>query len=194
MTTWNGTIAVSADDAQEAATSVTINGSTIVADTSPSYLGFRFLNVTIPNAATITAATMQVYCNTTSKDTAEHKIHCEDVDDAAAFAASSSNISNRPLTTAFTLWSAADMGVGWHTTPDFAAAVQEVVNRAGWASGNDLAVIFVWQTNGALRVQAYDSGSNIATITIDYTTGAATGANPKVGRVRLSTKVGGLLA
>jgi len=98
-------------------------------------------------------------------------IYGEDVDDAAAFAASSYNISGRSLTTASVLWySAIGLGTGVKTSPDFKSVVQEIVDRAGWNSGQDMVVIFKGIAGAAFRVRTYDSGSgSYGTLNVTYT-------------------------
>ena len=60
------------------------------------------------------------------------------------------------------------------STPDFAAAVQEVVQRGGWVSGNDLVVMLYNRSTAAFRVNTYDGGgADYATLNVTYTAPAA---------------------
>jgi hypothetical protein len=49
--------------------------------------------------------------------------------------------------------------------------IQEIVDRAGWNSGQDMVTIFKGDDAGTLlRIAAYDGGTgNYATLNIDYT-------------------------
>jgi hypothetical protein len=191
VTIFNAAIAASADDAQQATTTVAITGVTIIVDGAGNWLGFRFQNVTIPQGSAINAATMSVYVQSGATDDPDVDIYCEAADNAATFAATANNISNRARTTAKTNWTAANIGTAWRTTPDFAAVVQEVTDRAGWASGNALAVIFDGLSASALRVRAYDNGAEYATITIDYTAPSSGNATARTARARLTSLIGG---
>ena len=171
MTTFSTTISQSSDDAQEAAGTVTIDGGALNANSATGYFGVRFNNVTIPQGATINTATMDLYFTSGSFDDPDVTIYGEDVDDAATFTTAASSISSRAATTATASWDAASVGTGVKTSPDFASVVQEIVNRAGWASGNDMVIIFKGDDASTLmRVRAYEAGGgDYATIDIDYT-------------------------
>jgi hypothetical protein len=171
VSTFSGTIIQSTDDAQEAEGTVTVDGGAVNANSAAGYIGLRFQNVTIPAGSTINTASMDVYLTSGSFDDPDVTIYGEDVDDAATFAATSNNISGRTLTTATTPWDAGAVGTGWKTTPDFASVIQEIVDRAGWNSGQDMVTIFKGDDAGTLlRIAAYDGGTgNYATLNIDYT-------------------------
>lgn len=186
MTLFSATIVASADDAQEAAGTVTIDGGALNANNATGYIGLRFQNVTIPAGATINTATMDVYLVSGSFDDPDVTIYGHDTDDAGAFTTSSNDISGRTATTATASWDASGLGTGVKTTPDFASVIQEIVDRGGWASGQDIVIILKGDDAGTLlRIRAYDSGSgDYATIDIDYTAAAAqnlTGATISAG-------------
>lgn len=201
MTVFAKAIAAGSDDARQNVTTMDLtNAFTVSIINATDYAGFRFTNVTIPQGSTINSATLNTYLSSSSFDDIDARIYCQDIDDAGTFTSAASDISNRTPTTAYTAWQVTNMGVGWETSPDFAAAVQEVIERPGWASGNDLAVILDNQTAVDCRFRSYEYSVNAwgdnrdaVTITIDYTVAAAGGAMSKTARVRLSTKVGGLL-
>lgn len=109
------------------------------------YVGLRFQSVTIPVGATINSAVIRftAYTDTAISPAGNVTIQCQDADDPGTFTSSNSNISNRTLTTASTVWT---NPVAWvrnitYDSPDISQAVQEVVDRGGWASGNAMAVI-----------------------------------------------------
>lgn len=176
MTAFNATIIASADDAREDTPTTVITGTNITMDTASRYGGFRFQNVTIPQGATISAATLTGTIPAVFNDSPDVTIWCEAADNAAAFAATNNNISGRTATTATATWTATDIGTGAKTSVDFAAAVQEVINRAGWASGNALVVILKGNSVNPLRFNAYDGGgADYATLDVTYTAGGGGG-------------------
>ena len=100
---------------------------------------FRFPNITIPQGAVITSATFFVQDTGWTSGTADGIIRwkMEDADDVATGDANlfvmDDTIWNATLTTAYTdeaLSGATDINV------DITSTVQEIINRAGWASGN----------------------------------------------------------
>lgn len=176
MAIYTAPVAASADDAYQylAGGTMDVTGNVMNVNGTNQYAGMRFLNVTIANAATITSATIDLYITTDAYDDPDLIIYCEDSDDAAAFTATNLDISNRTPTTATTAWQAAAIGAGTKSTPNFATSVKEVVDRVGWASGNDLVVIFKGDDAATLlRFATYDSSNPEAVLTIVH--GAAAG-------------------
>ena len=184
MATFSATIVASADDAVQTAGTVDITSSAININAATSYGGWRFQNVTIPQGSVINTCTMDFYFTSGSFDDPDVTIWAEDIDDAAAFTTGANDISSRTPTTATGSWDVTGVGVGLETTSDFAAVVQEIVDRPGWVSGNDLVIILKGDDAFTLmRVRAYDSGSgDYGTINIDYT--APSTGQPTTARAR----------
>ena len=195
MATWSGTIAASADDAAQAPdTSVSITSVVMNANSASQGGGMRWPNVTIPQGATINSATLTITVLNTSFDDPDVSIYGQAADNAAAFAATNNNVSSRTSTTATVTWTATSIGAGAKNAPELKTVIQEITDRAGWSSGNALALI-IWGRSGAslLRWNQYDNGSGAASLSIDYTDPPAATVGSKTARVRLGTKVGGLL-
>jgi hypothetical protein len=109
-------------------------------------VGLRFIDVDIPQGATIVDAFVQFQVDEASSQTTSLTIEAQDTDNAQAFTSSNWNISNRATTSADVWWNPAT----WKTvgnagakqqTPDIAPIIQEIVNRPGWSSGNALVLI-----------------------------------------------------
>lgn len=138
-------IAASADDARQDVGNpfaMTLDATTLTLnDTRLS--GLRFQNVAVPQGATILSAEIQLTANTTNTGDNTSSIFGEDADDAAQYTSDASNISGRTYTTASASWVIGDWAGndrgGAQLTPDISAIVQEIVDRAGWASGNAMA-------------------------------------------------------
>lgn len=97
----------------------------------------RFTGLAIPQGATITAASLSIPA-TGGSVTPLQTVHirAEAADNPAAVTSRADGVA-RVKTTAQTSWSGMTaISTGSYTTADFTAVVQEVVNRAGWASGN----------------------------------------------------------
>lgn len=113
--------------------------------------GVRFNSVNIAQGTTIASAYLQLYANVQSSagDPALvfSNIYADDVDDAAAWGASS-RPSQITQTTATVAWDSPIWYNGWQSTPDLTAVVQEVISRGGWASGNDLRLA-IWSDSTA---------------------------------------------
>lgn len=142
-------ITLGSDDAQQAGSTVTTTDTflnlPVTAGDEDRLIGLRFQNITIPQGATITGATIMFTSNSNlSGPDANARIYGQAIDSAPTFAASANNISSRARTTTFVDW----IGIaGWSTgesgpdttTPGLAAIVQEIVNRSSWSSGNAIA-------------------------------------------------------
>jgi hypothetical protein len=180
------------DDAQETgAGAVTNNGVTIGGslDATDEQIGMRFQSVTIPNGATINSARLVVVPSSSSEDEPLVTVYMEASDDCATFSTSNNDIKNRSRTTGVS-WSSTDLaanGSTYHATPSLVSDVQAVVNRAGWASGNDMCVIIVSQASNLrdLTVESYENtGTNPPALVIVYSTGGApacTGSHGSAG-------------
>ena len=101
--------------------------------------GFHFSSVSIPFGAKVSAADFQPYMFNVALDDPNCDIYCEDADDAADFTADA-DLVNRTRTTASVEWVETGVGTGFVSAPDISAPVQEVLDRSGWASGNDMLV------------------------------------------------------
>ena len=130
------------------------------ADSTINDAGARFQSVSIPQGAIIQTATMDLYLWNAGFDDVQCEIFGHDTDDAAEFASSAgtNDVVTRTQTSASVAWNDSALGAaGWKTTPDISSVVQEIVDRGGWASGNDLALIF-----------SSDNGSNVSAIFYSY--------------------------
>jgi hypothetical protein len=156
------TVAASADDATErpwGEMEVSSANFNQLRNDSYWYWGMRW-PLAIAQGVTIGANTYaSVYVFSSSIDDPDCAIYCQAADTAAAFAATDYNISSRTRTTDHTHWTATGVGSGYINTPSLTAPIQEVINRAAWASLNYLATI--WQALGNtqfINAYQYDQG------------------------------------
>jgi hypothetical protein len=139
------------DYAQESAGNVATNFGSVsnnIDIINDEWLGMRFRNIAVPRGAKILAVRLSVTINTSTLDEPFHNIYAQASDDGPVFVAGSGNfdLSTRPSTTAVALWDVADLGVGFVATrfvvsADLVPVIQEVVNRAGWVSGNAINIL-----------------------------------------------------
>ena len=122
--------------------------------------GLRFTNVTIPQGATIVSAKITFTATATDGDTVDTEIFGVDEDDTASF---SSDPTGRAQTTASAFWDiAGTTAEAEYDTSSLTSVVQEIVDRAGWASGNDMGFLIEddASTNGKqLTFYGYDSST-----------------------------------
>lgn len=192
MTTFTTTVAASTDDAQESSGTVVTDGVNLNANSTTQLSAMRFTGVTIPPGSTINNAHVTINITSTSYDDPDVTIRSSGEANPATFNTGASHLSSRSKTTASVSWAATTLGAGTENTPDLSTIVQETINLGSWASGNALAIYITGKSGSALRWNAYDNGSGIPSITIDYTA-PTTGAAPRLARARLTTRVGGLL-
>jgi len=140
----------------------------------------RFLNMTIPKGATIDSAilTLKAYATDAAVPVLV-RLYFNDIDDAVA-PISVAEYDALDLTTAYVDWSIPAFTSGTsYNSPDIKTVVQEIVNRAGWASGNDMMLLGPDNGSGAYHMKqpySYDGGSTSGIIlTINYT-------NPVLGQ------------
>lgn len=192
MTTLNLAVAADADGASERQDGTLFGaggtGTSVISSTAAgtrSIAGHRFTGVTIAVGSTINTCVCRVAATSTSFDDILGHIYLNDVDNAANFT-DEADVQSRAKTTANTAWSATALGTSYVTTPGFAAALQEVIDRAGWASGNAVCVLFNGDNSATARtyqIEAYpNAGTEHPLLDIDYTAPAAASGNPWWGQ------------
>jgi len=137
----------------------------------PTTIGLRFSNVAIQKGATIVNASVQFTTDEVSKNASSLVFRAQAADNALAFTTAAFGISSRPRTTASATWAAPEWLVFGEAGPrqrtvNLSAVVQEVVNRAGWASGNALALIVTG--TGRRTAESFEGGSP-AVLHLEYT-------------------------
>jgi hypothetical protein len=177
-TTLNLQVGTGNDDAHETAAGGSFSAASSqflihsnTSSTSRLIGGARFTNITIAPGSTINSATGQIYILSTLQDDVNVDIFCNDVDDANDFS-TEADVTSRTLTTATTSWVQSAAGTGFEVSPSFASAVQEVIDRGGWASGNNLVVIYRGKSdiNQSCICRSYNGNSAEAPkLDIDYT-------------------------
>jgi len=141
----------------------------------------RFQTVPIPQGATITTAYLTFRAKiSTTVDDVNTRIRGEDADDTVTFS-DLTDFDSRPRTTAQVDW---DSIPDWtadtdYDTPEIKTVIQEIVDRAGWASGNSM--VLFWDdfddrsthTSACYRqMMTYDHSSTYAPkLHIEYTEG-----------------------
>lgn len=145
--------------------------------------GIRFTSVTIPAESVINSAYLKLYARNftgNSLNEVRTRISADDTDDALTFSTSGDfDTRYAARTTARVDW---DEIPDWttdvqYTSPDIKTVIQEIIDRGGWASGNDIALF--WEdfdtrsdnvSDGAQRQGvSYDHGSNIPELTVTWT-------------------------
>lgn len=140
-----------------------------------SYRGcWRFQNVTIPQGSTITSATIDLYFQ---KRGMTATLRGYATDNAAAWTPYTVRPGVIAATSASGTMSAATNGA--HSL-NVASIVQEIVNRAGWVSGNALSIFAKEMTFGGYGnfnfTTDYGSGASVGTeasLTVTYTAGSS---------------------
>jgi hypothetical protein len=170
-------VATGNDDAEERLSNgnvgLTSSDLELISDGSNAQLvGMRFTGVAVPNGATITNAYIQFQVDETNTGATNVNIQGEAGDSALQFTSSAYNISSRSKTTTSIPWTP----VSWTTvseagsdqrTPDISAVVQEIVNRTGWASGNDMVILI--SGSGERTAESYNGDlSGAALLHIEY--------------------------
>lgn len=178
--TWTGAIASGADDAEE------WNGSDHRMDlvssdleigndgARPQIVGLRFTGVDIPQSATINSAYVQFGVDGTGSDAVSVVIDGIAHDDVPAFTTTDGDLSGRDKTSinARVAWSppawtsSGEAGVD-QRTPDIAEAVEEIIARPGWTSGNSLGVLITAEADtGTRAAESYDGDSSLAPVLV----------------------------
>lgn len=152
----------------------------------------RFPGVIVPRGATINLATVTYSLTSTKSNSYSLAIGAEAVDNSPSLlpgnsalgSAAAVDLKSRVMTAAKT--SISSIPSGSSLSVSITSAIQEIVNRSGWQSGNALSVITQAgaRTGGAARqFYTYENGSSLPVLSIDY---AAADSGPEPGRFFLS--------
>ncbi len=141
-------------------------------------VGARFQNVTIPRGSVINSADIQVCADSNLTTPTAWTIGAEDVDNAAAWAAGHQpKDAYLSRTSAAVNWSLPPTTVWvagtFYASPDISTVIQEIVSRAGWASGNALNIM-VWflsliGTDRTRVIRMWDYAGNLSGMKLDVT-------------------------
>lgn len=170
MATVQVKITDTADDGYEYQSELVTGGVAAGFDGSDEAIAFlRFLNVAVPQGATIDSATLTLNI-TTVEGTPNTTLYGVDADDAAAFA----DPGNMPLAATKTTASADPDPAGTGSKViTITSIVQEIVNRVGWTSGNAMAFVGVNSagsgSNYWFAEDLEEAGTAEATLDITYT-------------------------
>jgi hypothetical protein len=178
-------IAAGSDDAEQSASgAVNLTSSDLELTTdgnTQQVIGLRFPDLQLPQGAQILRSYLQFTTDEVSTGAANLTIRAQAADNAATFASTSGNISSRSWSTTSASWTPPD----WPTvgqagtaqqTMDLSAVLQTVVDRAGWAPGNAVALQITG--TGRRTARAFEAGATVAPLLrIEYSTGGTTPTN-----------------
>ena len=164
----NVRVAATNDDAEESSSgSMSLSSSDLelTHDSSTQKVGMIFANLAIPPGVTITAAWIQFTAKETQSESTNLTLQAQAIDSALHFTGTSGNISSRARTIASASWSPAPWSVVGEAGPnqktnDLKGVIQEVISRAGWTSGRNLAIIITG--TGHRTAYAYDGRTSSA--------------------------------
>jgi hypothetical protein len=138
--------------------------------------GLRFVNVDIPQGATILSAVLKTCAGQTCDGTkARWKIYGQNAGDCNEFS-TEADFEARPKTVA-----EADTGYlspwvegSWYETTDISAIIQEIVNNPNWKAGNALAILLHGHPEAQTthEIRSYDANpSQAAVLEVTYEAG-----------------------
>lgn len=155
-------------------------------------MGIRFSAVPIPQGSTINSAYLVVTSSGNYiQDTVSAIIQGEDVDSAAVFAGTYADYNGRTKTSATVSWFGVEHWTigSEYVSPNISTVVSEVVNRAGWVTGNNM--VLFWDDRAKMSSQsdympANVRGGSVYKLVVDYTA-ATTVTNANVTTKDAST-------
>lgn len=117
---------------------------------------FRAPAIDIGQRDKIISASIDLFCSFTG--TMDATIFGYAGDDAPQLTGTTSEISNFARTTASVEWDEEQSVTVVYTSPDISSVIREIINRSGWASGNDIGIILRINSTHDTRNRAYDLG------------------------------------
>ncbi len=174
-------ISASTDDAEENSSGAMDLGSSdleMVQESSQQQIGIRFKDIPIAKNANIVSAKITFTVDEVSTGAMTLNIHGEDADDAETFKSGGngtndiSSTTTRPRTTETVSWSPPDFSTvnDKHSVSGLEDIVKEIVDRAGWSAGNDMAFLISGSgtTKRVAKTYDIDNGANAAVLEITF--------------------------
>ena len=129
-------------------------------------VGLRFQDIHIPNGSVIKDAYLEFIADTSTSGATSLNINGQASDSADIFTTDRGDVSSRALSASTVGWPNVPSWTDGetYTTPDISTIVKEIVDRAGWVAGNDMAFIIsgsgvrqaaAWDNNGALAAKLF---------------------------------------
>ena len=173
----NTSIVTDDDDVEQRASGRMAHGSSdleMIEDSGEQTIGLRFVNLDIPQGATITSAYIQFTVDETDSEDTLLNIHAQSVGDAPAFSTEDDDLTSREQTTnsvswSVPVWDTTKVSGEEQRTPDLKEMVQEVVNLSTW--NNNHSMVFIIDGSGKRVADSYEGGaSRAAKLHIEYAT------------------------
>jgi len=171
----NTSILTENDDVEERPSGRMAQGSSdleMVDDSGDQTIGLRFVNLDIPQGATITSAYIQFTVDERDSEDTLLNIQAENIGNAPEFSTEDEDLTSRSRTTASVSWSVpvwdeTKVSGENQKTPDLKDIVQEVVNLNSWESNNSM--LFIIDGSGKRVADSYEGGEDrAAKLHIEY--------------------------
>ena len=152
--TYIGQIAANTDDGCDLGGSTWVANQAIMGYTSAALTaGFRFLasgstGTLPPSGATIETAVLSLCAKSSIGSFPGVRVYGVDADDPATWGDGNKPASAAKTTEYVDYQPVAWVASTWYDLPDISAVVQEIIDRAGYAEGNDLALVISNQSGG----------------------------------------------
>jgi hypothetical protein len=119
----------------------------------------------VPQGTTIESAFVQFTADKTKSGSLTITITAEDADNASDFSGTTNDLSSRTQTANSVTWNPP----GWtennrgeaQQTPDLTSIVQEIIDRPGWESGNQIAILYEFSGSGERNALSADGERNV---------------------------------
>lgn len=172
MTTLSVRVAASGHDVEQLTGTLEINTTGSNLDLGRDDVGCHFQNIALVQGQVIDNAYIEFEAVASDSGSPVNlTIVAEDTDDASVFGTGTGALDALDLTTASTTWNPS----GWvinttYQSQNITSVIQEVVDRLGWASGNNINIVIFGDGGNRRRGKAYDHTTSAAPLlVIEYT-------------------------
>ena len=152
------------DDASEAGSgAVDIASSTLTLSSAQPYTGLRFQDLDIPRGAKILTTSIIFTASESRSANSDFELSGVGIDDAVPFSTTNGDVSDKWNFSNRAPWNNVEAWVKnqEHSSPDISSMIQIIVNRTGWSTGNDLAILLN-AGSGERLAYSYDGFRNKA--------------------------------
>jgi hypothetical protein len=152
-------------------------------------VGLRFRNLEISQGATVLSAYLVFDCDEASSGATNIIIRGEDKNNSSGFTSSNNNVTNRTVTSSSVNWNNIEPWTidNEYQSPDIAPVIQEIIDRGGWACGNNLSLII--SGTGSRVAESFEgSPTEAALLVVEICGGTCSGGSGN-GNGSLSVRI-----
>jgi len=186
MTTLSIRVAESGEDVEQNTGTLVINTTGGSLDMGRDDVGLHFRDIAVTQGQVLTRAYLEFVASAgDSASPVNLTIYAEDTDSASVFSTGTGALDALTVTTANTAWNPTAWVLNTvYQSPNITDVIQEIIDRPGWVSNNEINVVIFGDGVNRRRAKSYDNVTTEAPLlVIEFTAAGDQDADGTVGTI-----------